>query len=344
MLGKLGGEARARKLTPERRREIAKAASAAKWAGHTKVLKATHAGSMKLAGIEVPCAVLADGRRVISHTAFVEALGRARPGGQTYQRRANEEENGRDELPIFLALKCLKDFIPNGFSAATIAYNPPGGGQPASGIDATTVPIVCRIWLSALAAKKLRRDQIQTAHRAGVILAGLAEVGIVALVDEATGHQRDRAADALAVILEAFVGKELAKWVKTFDDDYYREICRLKNWRYDELTTARPPCIGHMTNDVVYSRLAPGVLNKLREVNPRLEGGGRRTQHHRWLTRDTGYSELREHLGKVTLLMSLCSTWDEFMTVLNERIPKWGDTMLIPGFPLHRPSRLTYSG
>ena len=34
-------------------------------------------------------------------------------------------------------------------------------------------------------------------------------VGIIALVDEATGYQRDRAKDALASILEAFIAKEL---------------------------------------------------------------------------------------------------------------------------------------
>lgn len=337
VLGRLGGEARARALDPERRSAISKVAGSARWAGHQKVLRATHVGRLLLGGVEVPCANLVDGRRVISHTAFVEALGRARPGGQTYQRRANE--NGRDELPIFLALKCLKDFIPNDFSVATIAYHPSGGGPPAMGIDATAVPVVCRIWLSALAARKLRRDQIQTAKQAGVILAGMAEVGIVALVDEATGFQRDRAADALASILEAFIGKELAKWVKTFDDDYYRELCRLKGARYDELSSQRPQWMGTVTNNIVYDRLAPGVLKKLKEVNPRIEGGNRKAQHHRWLTRETGYPELREHLTKVTLLMSLCSTWDEFMTILDERIPKWGAVLRLP-LPFTKPSRM----
>jgi ATP-dependent DNA ligase len=38
---------------------------------------------------------------------------------------------------------------------------------------------------------------------------------ISALVDEATGYQKERAADALARILEAFIAKELQPWIKT---------------------------------------------------------------------------------------------------------------------------------
>ena len=47
-----------------------------------------------------------------------------------------------------------------------------------------------------------------------------AHVGIIALVDEATGYQKDRASDALQRILEAFIAKELQPWVRTFPDDY----------------------------------------------------------------------------------------------------------------------------
>ncbi len=38
----------------------------------------------------------------------------------------------------------------------------------------------------------------------------LAHVGIIALVDEATGYQRERASDALATILESFIAKEFS--------------------------------------------------------------------------------------------------------------------------------------
>ena len=47
------------------------------------------------------------------------------------------------------------------------------------------------------------KRQLETAQQAEIIMRGLAHIGIIALVDEATGYQRDRASDALSKILEA---------------------------------------------------------------------------------------------------------------------------------------------
>ena len=65
--------------------------------------------------------------------------------------------------------------------------------------------------------------QQHIAERCEIIVRGFARVGIIALIDEATGYQADRARDALAKILEAFVTKELRRWVKTFPADFYEK-------------------------------------------------------------------------------------------------------------------------
>lgn len=54
---------------------------------------------------------------------------------------------------------------------------------------------------------------------------GFARVGIIALVGEATGYQRD-----LARILEAFITKELQPYVRTFPTDFYQEMFRLRGY------------------------------------------------------------------------------------------------------------------
>src|SRR4051794_37179851 len=95
---------------------------------------------------------------------------------------------------------------------------------------------------------------------------GLAHVGIIALVDEATGYQYDRARMALEEILEQFISKELLKWAKMFPDEFYHEMFRLKGWEYPQVSTKRPLQAGKLTNDVVYKRLAPGVLEELKRV------------------------------------------------------------------------------
>ena len=48
------------------------------------------------------------------------------------------------------------------------------------------------------------------------MLLSIAKVVIVALIDEATGYQAVRSSDALQVILEKYLRKELAAWAKNF--------------------------------------------------------------------------------------------------------------------------------
>jgi hypothetical protein len=140
--GAQGGRARARAMSAKARQEAARQAAKARWSH----LRATHTGILHIGDIEIECAVLENGRRVISDSAFQKALGRAAAGGQTYQRRA--AENNFDQLPIYVALKNLKPFIPKGFSVSTIHYIRPGGGL-AIGVDAAVIPAVCSIWLTA---------------------------------------------------------------------------------------------------------------------------------------------------------------------------------------------------
>jgi hypothetical protein len=170
---------------------------------------------------------------------------------------------------------------------------------------------------------KLRKQQLRTAEQAEIIQNGLATVGIISLVDECTGYQADRDREALAKILEAFIGKELAQWARTFGDDYYKEMFRLRGWTADHLAAQKPPLIGKLTDNIVYSRLAPAVLEELRRKNPRMPSGHRRTKHHQWLTPSLGHPKLREHLARVVALMQISSTWDEFMGRLDSVAPRF---------------------
>jgi hypothetical protein len=109
---------------------------------------------------------------------------------------------------------------------------------------------------------------------------------IIALVDEATGFQRDRAKDALARILEAFIAKELQPWIRTFPTEFYQEIFRLRGLEYPTDSVQRPQYFGILTNDVVYKRLAPGVLEELKKVTPKNEAGRPMGKYFQMLTRN----------------------------------------------------------
>jgi hypothetical protein len=62
--------------------------------------------------------------------------------------------------------------------------------------------------------------------------------------------------------------KKLRKWTKTFPDEFYKEIFRLRKWPYKPWLVKPPGVIGKWANDLVYDRLAPGDLAELRVMNP----------------------------------------------------------------------------
>jgi len=88
-----------------------------------------------------------------------------------------------------------------------------------------------------------------------------------------------------------------------------------------------PQYFGHLTNDIVYKRLAPAVLRELQERNPRV-GSGRRHKHHQWLSVDIGHPKLLEHLGMVIGAMKLSTDFDDFKKKLNRIAPVYKEAPL----------------
>lgn len=320
-----GGHARAERLTPEQRSEIARQGAAARHSG--AVLKATHGSSdnpLKIGNVEIPCYVLEDDRRVLSLGGMVRALGISIGG--TGRRQG-------DRLYRFATQKSLEPFIFNDLvnrMENPVRFQAPTGGVPGTGYEATILPDLCEAVLAAREADALRPDQLPIAKRCEVLVRGLARVGIIALVDEATGYQRDRAQDALARVLEAFIAKELQPYVATFPTDYYQEMFRLRGLNYPHSSVRRPQYFGMLTNDIVYKRLAPGVLDELKRVTPKLESGRHKNKLYQRLTNNLGYPKLREHLGSIVTMMKLSSSWHEFMERLDRLHPRYGETMQLP--------------
>jgi hypothetical protein len=179
--------------------------------------------------------------------------------------------------------------------------------------------------LDAWNADALGKQQEHIVAQCQILARGLMRIGIIALVDEATGYQKDRARDALAKILEAFVAKELQPWVKTFDSDYYEHMFRLRGLPYPpETGNLRPQYFGKLTTDIVYRRLAPGVLEALKGEAKKSDKKGKLFQH---LTAGYGRQELLKHLGSVVTLMKLSIGWPDFIQRLNQISPRYGDTI-----------------
>ncbi len=322
-----GGKARAKSLTKEQRKEIARKAAETRWATERKtppLIRATHDGSLKIGDSILPCAVVEDGTRLLTQEGFLKAIGRS---GKPAVGRGSVVE----KVAPFLALDNLKPFVNKELESSTypIQFKPVQGSR-AWGYRAELLPKVCEVYLKARDAGVLLKNQEKFAKACDVLMRALAHVGILALVDEATGYQETRDRKALQAILDAFFAKELAAWTKTFPNEFYHELFRLRGWNWQSKSGHRPRRAGKDTKDIVYARLAPGVLTQLEKKNPPDENWHRRARHHQWLSEDIGNPALAQHLHAVMALMRASENWGKFKLMLDQAFPKRGDTLQLP--------------
>ena len=284
--------------------------------------EATHKGTLQIGPVSIPCAVLRDGTRVLSENGIANALG-GRSGAAKRLKTAAAEAGAH--VPVFLASKSLSDYVSKELvdgPLKPISYI--SGDSEVIGYQAEALPEICNIWLQARQDGVLNEQQADRAQAAEIVMRGLANLGVIALIDEATGYQDTRDRDALQAILDKYLQKEFAAWAKRFPDAFYREIFRLRGWSWNAMSVARPGVVGRYTNDIVYERLAPGILEELQRLNPSQEDRGRAHKHHQYLTDDIGHPALAQHLHAVIGLMRASATWDQFKTLLDRAFPKKG--------------------
>jgi hypothetical protein len=311
----LGGKARAEKLSKDELSEIGKSAADARWG--KDIPKATHEGILMIGDMEIPCAVLENGVRVLTQSGVMRALGRAR------QAKGRQYYDADVDLPAFLTAKNLKPFIPSTLSVTSSQLEfRLLSGQRAFGYSADLLPEVCGVFLDAKASGALAPTQEHIADRALILIRGLASVGIIALIDEATGFQYERPRRDLEELLKKFLSEGLRRWVRTFPGDYFKHLCRLKNvpLRPD---MKLPQYFGHLTNDLIWRRIAPGLLRALKER--RSERGSPSNKLHSWTSEEVGKPELLLHLGTVVGLMKIHTDYDAFHAQLNKIAPIYPD-------------------
>lgn len=324
-----GGIARAEKLSPSQRKAISEKALIAK-REKASLPKATHGSAenpLRLGEIEIPCYVLEDETRVLSQRGLIGGLGMNK--GST--------PSGEDRLTVLANTLLAANLIdPNNalLLKKPIEFKPKHGGRAAHGYPATVLVDICEAVLSARASNTLPPKLQTLAKQCEILIRGFARVGIIALVDEVTGFQKDRAKDALAKILEDWVAKELQPYVKAFPADFYEQMFRLRGLKYPpDNPKFRPQYFGLLTNDIVYERLAPGLLEELKRQASKDE---KKSHLHRRLTQEVGHPKLREHLASVVTAMKLSDDYPDFISKLNRLHPRFGDTYTLA---LEKPDR-----
>lgn len=274
-----------------------------------KMPKISYSGKVTIGNKELSCAVLEDGTRILTNTAIFQAFDRPRKGKPS-------EEYRLKNVPAFITANNLKPYIDQEFKNEYFAVQYERNGRIIVGYKAEILPSICNIYLSARDDDVLTESQKPLAIAADILMRSFAKVGIVAMIDEATGYQYERDARALQELLAQYIAKEFLPWVKTFDDEFYIQMFRLRGWDYNG--RFKTPYAGVLTNFLVYNRLPKGVLDELKKNNPILSSGYRKYRLHQGLTKDKGYTHLKQHLSTVITMMKGFDTWDEFEPVFRK--------------------------
>lgn len=300
----------------------------ARWTEELPV--AEYPGELIIAGRRLACAVLNTRKRVLTQQTFLQALGRSeRPKGGTGTRRLS---GGSEGLPPFLSAANLAPFISDELrqSATPIVFRNKQGGRGV-GYDAMVLPNVCEVYLAARDAhlESLERNgppvlqhmQADVVRACDLLMRGLARVGIIALVDQATGFDEQRTKDELTRILEAYIAAELMPWTRRFPDEFFRQVFKLHGWNYEPGSTRRPQYVGCFINHYVYRQLPDGVLDELRRRNPVMQSGYRRHKHTQLLA-DTGNEHLDRQITAVTTIMRIADDKNQFKHLFAKAYPK----------------------
>lgn len=267
---------------------------------------------------QVPCYVLDDGRRVLTMNGIMNVLSISKKGS----RVAGDLNN---QISCYFASKTLKTLVNEDVASGLknpILFRYPKTGTTSYGFEANLLVDLCDIIMQARDDGRLGPNQLHIAVNAGAVIRACAKVGIVALVDEATGYQEHRGNNALQKILDLYLSPVQSDWAKRFPDEFYQEIFRLRGWKWNGRSKNCPQCVAGYTRDLIYERLAPAILDDLDKINPVTSRMGRCAAHHQFLTPDVGHPALDSHIKSVVILMRATDCWERFMKMMNTALPK----------------------
>jgi len=255
--------------------------------------RALFPGKLSIGDAQFLCYVLDNGKRVLSQREVVRVLTGLSKG----------------DLSRYLESQNLKPFI-NGQIVAdqTIQFLIPGNPILSNGYEATLLLDICDAYLRAREMGALAPNQQHLAKQAEIITRACAKIGIIALIDEATGYGAFKKKQEYQLKLQAFIAEDMQEWARMFPDEFWFELARLEGIKYS--ARSRPLRWGKYIMAFVYDAVDADVGKELRAKNPEPHF---KRNHHQWL-KEFGRQKVNDQIQRVITIMKLCDSMEDFRT------------------------------
>lgn len=250
----------------------------------------SHHGPIRFGTLETVAVVLEDGRRGFLAKHLAGVLG-------------YHGKNPSNRFDRFLS-----EFSPNFMTGKEKAGSPvlnPGHGRALFVPAEAVMEAVGNVLRAAIAGKTHKQQARQVSACVEINLA-LGMVGLVALIDEATGYQYHRAPDALQDLVSKLIREHVSDWQRQFEPDYYSALAKVTGTAFTSGAQGRPPIWGAITRKWVYEVCFPNEV--LEEMRGRQDVG---EKLHQWLT-DGGVAVLTKQKEAVRLLAVSSSSYKDF--------------------------------
>lgn len=310
-----GGLARREALSPEERRAAARRAALARWGDSGEMPEASHAGQLPIGDVVLDAYVLEDGRRLLHKRGMARGLGLKSDGGNAFMKtisrpaigsRISEELWRKIENPIVFK---------------------PLGGDPAHGYEGTILIEVCDAIIQARNEGALRPSQLFLAAQAEMIVRSAAKIGIMALIDEATGYSDNKRKTEYRELFQQFLLDEVAQWHDEYPDKFFDMIYKLYGLkRKNPDSNKHPQFFGKFIRKYIYYPLANShgaILEHLDQKNPVVYlNGGRKYKMYQFLTEKVGLPALRAHLWQTIGIGAVVSDYIAFDRAFYKAFPE----------------------
>lgn len=254
------------------------------------------------------CYVLDDETRVLVGRDFQRALGQDLPqkksSGQFFTRLTSND--------------IIRSYLN---SDDLIKINNPvefdvGSRNMARGYDATLLPAICTAIVKAKEEGKIDENWTYffTYRKALSFLMIFAKVGIVSLIDEVTGYQPQRKADAIRILVEQYIREDARDWSKEFSDEFFLALDQAYG-NQKTVSRNRPLYYGRFINAYIYDPIERGlILPKLKE----LQGKEKSLRLHQFLNDERGIPTLKDRISKITGLLQATKNIRRFKNLVEE--------------------------